>query len=81
MHASFRRNIIRRNPKRYDEDGDELDTDDEDKQADAEAAQGNPYAEIKLESEDALPMATQPPLLTPRANRSTRAPDISCPAP
>lgn len=49
-HAGYRRDILRRNPKRYDEDGDELDPDDEDEEADARAAEENPYADIHLES-------------------------------
>lgn len=49
-HAGYRRNILRRNPKRYDEDGEELEDDDEDEEADARAAEENPYAEIQLES-------------------------------
>lgn len=49
-HAGYRRNILRRNPKRYDEDGEELEDEDEDEEADARAAEENPYAEIQLES-------------------------------
>ena len=49
-HAGYRRDILRRNPKRYDEDGEELDESDEDEEADARAAEENPYAEILLES-------------------------------
>ena len=49
-HAGYSRDIIRKNPKRYDEDGDELATDDEDEEADARAAEENVYAEIRLES-------------------------------
>ncbi len=48
-HAGYHRSIIKRNPRRYDEDGEELDDDDDDSQADAEAALQNPYSEIKLE--------------------------------
>ncbi|KAM0796276.1 RXT2-like protein [Usnea florida] len=49
-HAGYRRDILRRNPKRYDEDGEELDESDEDGEADARAAEENPYAEILLEN-------------------------------
>lgn len=49
-HAGYRRNILRRNPKRYDEDGEELEDEDEDEEADARAAEENPYAEIQLEN-------------------------------
>ncbi|CAF9926753.1 MAG: hypothetical protein ALECFALPRED_003524 [Alectoria fallacina] len=49
-HAGYRRNILRRNPKRFDEDGEELEDEDEDEEADARAAEENPYAEIQLEN-------------------------------
>ena len=39
-----------RNPKRYDEYGDELDDDEEDDEADAAATESNPYAGVKIES-------------------------------
>lgn len=51
-HAGYRRNILRRNPKRYDEDGEELEDEDEDEEADVRAAEDNPYAEIQLESKN-----------------------------
>ena len=56
-HAGHYRDILRRNPKRYDEDGDELDDEDVDEEADARAAEENPYAEIRLESEQASPLS------------------------
>ena len=49
-HAGYHRDILRCNPKRYDDDGDELDPEDEDEEADARAAEENPYAEIHLDS-------------------------------
>ncbi|KAI9827568.1 MAG: hypothetical protein M1832_004918 [Thelocarpon impressellum] len=48
-HAGYRRTIISRNPRRYDEDGDELDDDEVDALADAAAAEQNPYADVRLE--------------------------------
>ncbi|MCJ1297223.1 hypothetical protein MMC08_000009 [Hypocenomyce scalaris] len=48
-HAGYHRYIISRNPKRFDEDGDELEDDDVDEQADAAAGEDNPYGNIKLE--------------------------------
>ncbi|KAI9839921.1 MAG: hypothetical protein M1819_000113 [Sarea resinae] len=48
-HAGYERHIINRNPPRIDEDGDELEDDDVDEQADADAAEENPYGGIKLE--------------------------------
>lgn len=48
-HAGHERYIISRNPPRLDEDGYELDDDEVDEEADAAAAESNPYAEIKLE--------------------------------
>ena len=50
-HNGYQRPILRRNPKRYDEDGDELADSDSDEEADARAAEENPYAEVYLESE------------------------------
>ncbi len=58
-HAGYCRNILRRNPKRYDENGEELEDDEEDEEADARAAEENPYAEIQLESKQILAMANQ----------------------
>ena len=60
-HAGYRRNILRRNPKRYDEDGEELEDDDEDEEADARAAEENPYADVKIESKEIRAMAEQCP--------------------
>ena len=60
-HAGYRRNILRRNPKRYDEDGEELEDEDEDEEADARAAEENPYADVKIESKDIRAMAKQFP--------------------
>ncbi|KAK4692618.1 hypothetical protein P7C71_g4622, partial [Lecanoromycetidae sp. Uapishka_2] len=48
-HAGYRRNILKRVPKRYDQDGIELSSSDEDEEADAQAAEEYPYAEIRLE--------------------------------
>ncbi|MCJ1380498.1 hypothetical protein MMC17_003603 [Xylographa soralifera] len=48
-HAGYYRFILHRNPKRYDEYGDELEDDEVDFRADAEAADGNPYGNVKLE--------------------------------
>lgn len=56
-HAGYERYIISRNPKRYDDYGDELEADEEDERADAEAAEENPYSEIKLEGKR-LPLKT-----------------------
>ena len=58
-HAGYRRNILRRNPKRYDEDGEELEDEDEDEEADARAAEENPYADVKIESKEIRAMAKQ----------------------
>ena len=48
-YAGYQRYILSRNPKRYDDYGDELEDDEIDEKADAEAAEENPYNEIKLE--------------------------------
>ena len=48
-YAGYHRYILSQNPKRYDDYGDELEDDEVDEKADAEAAEENPYSEIKLE--------------------------------
>lgn len=48
-HAGYYRNTISQNPKRYDDIGDQLDDDEEDIEADAAAAQMNPYDGIILQ--------------------------------
>jgi hypothetical protein len=50
-HAGYVRNILEYNPPRYDSEGDELDFDDSDATADAEAAEINPYSGIVLTGE------------------------------
>ena len=50
-HAGYTRYILQPNPVRYDSEGDELDEDDEHSEADAAAAEENPFSEIALESE------------------------------
>ena len=49
-HAGYTRYILQRNPVRYDSEGEELDDDDEDTEADAAVAEDNPFSEISLES-------------------------------
>ncbi|EER28163.1 hypothetical protein CPC735_034990 [Coccidioides posadasii C735 delta SOWgp] len=49
-HAGYTRHILQYNPPRYDFEGDELDDDDSDATADAEAAEENPYSGIALET-------------------------------
>jgi hypothetical protein len=51
-YAGVRRSIIQRKPPVYDDEGDEIDTDDEDPRAEdaiASAADLNPYANIHIE--------------------------------
>ena len=50
-HAGYKRDILRRNPKRYDGDGDGIPSDESDEEADARAAEDNPYAKVRLEGE------------------------------
>lgn len=49
-HAGYTRHILQRNPIRYDSEGDELDEEDEDSEADTAAAEENPFSGIALES-------------------------------
>jgi RXT2-like, N-terminal len=53
-HAGYGRHILRRNPKRFDEDGFELLSDEEDEEADKEAAEKNPYSGIQIERKPLL---------------------------
>jgi len=48
-HAGYQRYILERNPKRYNEYGNELEDSESDPEADADAEEQNPYGEIKLE--------------------------------
>jgi hypothetical protein len=48
-HAGYKRYILSRNPPRLDEDGDELDDDEIDEEADAAARAENVYGDIRLE--------------------------------
>ncbi|KAL8802418.1 MAG: hypothetical protein Q9182_003841 [Xanthomendoza sp. 2 TL-2023] len=47
-HAGYYRDVISQNPHRYDVNGDRLEDDDEDKEADAAAAEDNPYSGVIL---------------------------------
>ncbi|CAG8118926.1 unnamed protein product [Penicillium olsonii] len=49
-HAGYTRHILQPNPTRYDSEGDELDEEDEDSEADVAAAEDNPFAGIALET-------------------------------
>ncbi|KAJ5281927.1 hypothetical protein N7478_007299 [Penicillium angulare] len=49
-HAGYTRHILQRNPTRYDSEGDELDEEDEDSEADTAAAEENPFSGIALET-------------------------------
>lgn len=55
-HAGYHREVISQNPKRYDENGDELDDDEEDEGADAAAAEANPYSGVVLHGMNRTPM-------------------------
>ncbi|KAL1957870.1 hypothetical protein VTO42DRAFT_5435 [Malbranchea cinnamomea] len=48
-HAGYTRDILEYNPPRYDSEGDELDFDDSDATADADAAEENPYSEVLIQ--------------------------------
>ncbi|KAJ5714293.1 uncharacterized protein N7483_011474 [Penicillium malachiteum] len=49
-HAGYTRHILQRNPIRYDSEGEELDEEDEDSEADTAAAEENPFSGIALET-------------------------------
>jgi RXT2-like, N-terminal len=48
-HAGYTRYILERNPRRYNEYGEELDDSESDPEADEDAAEENTYARIRLE--------------------------------
>ena len=48
-HAGYTRFILERNPRRYNEYGDELDDSESDQEADEDAADENAYTGIRLE--------------------------------
>ncbi|PGH03874.1 hypothetical protein GX51_03862 [Blastomyces parvus] len=48
-HAGYTRDILERNPPKYDSEGDELDEEDAEEHADPELAVENPFGEIHLE--------------------------------
>ncbi|KAI4256890.1 MAG: hypothetical protein LQ352_001890 [Teloschistes flavicans] len=55
-HAGYQREVISQNPKRYDENGDELDDEEEDEDADAAAAEANPYSGVILHGMNRTPL-------------------------
>ncbi|EFQ96708.1 hypothetical protein MGYG_08632 [Nannizzia gypsea CBS 118893] len=57
-HSGYTRDILESNPPRYDAEGDELDFDDSDAAADAEAADDNPFSSTRLD--DLLAPLTHP---------------------
>ena len=50
-HAGFDRYILHKNPRRYDNEGYELDAEDEDPEADEDAAERDPYGEIMIQGD------------------------------
>lgn len=53
-HAGHQRYILGRNPKRYNEYGDELEDSESDAEADADAEEENAYGEVRIEGKHAL---------------------------
>lgn len=53
-HAGYTRYILDRNPRRYNEYGEELDDSETDEEADADATDQNAYSGIRLEGGDIL---------------------------
>lgn len=48
-HAGYTRYILERNPRRYNEYGDELEDSESDAEADADAEEENPYSGVQIE--------------------------------
>ncbi|KAM5445408.1 hypothetical protein MaudCBS49596_007551 [Microsporum audouinii] len=57
-HSGYQRDILENNPPRYDAEGDELDFDDSDAAADADATDDNPFSSTHLD--DLLSPLTHP---------------------
>jgi RXT2-like, N-terminal len=58
-HAGYTRYVLERNPRRYNEYGEELEDSETDDEADADAADQNAYSGIRLEGTTLCP-ATPP---------------------
>ncbi|KAL8736218.1 MAG: hypothetical protein Q9166_000373 [cf. Caloplaca sp. 2 TL-2023] len=80
-HTGYHRNVISRNPRRYDANGDRLEEDEEDEEADAAAAEANPYSGVILHEllaplTSAADLSTHPslsiPYLTPVLSNMTQ---------
>ena len=50
MYNGYARNVISRNPPRVDQDGDVVDTDNENSDLDSTDAEDDPYRDVRLES-------------------------------
>lgn len=61
-HAGYPRYVLDRNPKRYNEYGDELEDSESDAEADADADDENPYTGIRIEGKDLFLPETAPEL-------------------
>ncbi|KGM92583.1 uncharacterized protein PADG_11415 [Paracoccidioides brasiliensis Pb18] len=73
-HAGYTRDILERNPPKYDSEGDELDEEDVDEHADPEMGDENPFADIHLEQTLAplkhpSELATHPSMSFPYTSR------------
>lgn len=64
-HAGYHRDVISRNPHRYDDDGEKLDEDDDDEAADIAAAEVDPYHGILLHGTNATSIPSLQLLITP----------------
>ncbi|EGE79648.1 hypothetical protein BDDG_02589 [Blastomyces dermatitidis ATCC 18188] len=74
-HAGYTRDILERNPPKYDSEGDELDEEDAEEHADPELADENPFGEIHLEEllgplKHPSQLATHPSMSHPYTSKS-----------
>ena len=82
-HAGYTRYVLDKNPRRYNEYGDELEDSESDQEADADAQDENAYSGVHLEGETAFPAsATCTVLITAaRIARPAQAPLRACHTP
>ncbi|PGG99130.1 hypothetical protein AJ79_08694 [Helicocarpus griseus UAMH5409] len=76
-HAGYTRDILERNPPKYDSEGDELDEEDAEEHADPEMADENPFGDVHLEEilaplKHPSELATHPSMSQPYTSKTLK---------